>query len=280
MSVAALVVTYNSSRWIAATLRSIVDQTQAPDEIVVIDDHSTDDTRALVDAVTNGSARIITATSRVPDVTTRIAHNFLQGVRECRDHDIVVLGDHDDIWHADRVAHQSAALLAEPQATLVAGDGRLVDRDGSPVGGTLRTRFPTPADWSTLSNASRTRYALRHSIVTGGASALRSLEFADNPIPTGWLHDRWWSLLATVTGGMRVTSDVVIDYRVSPDQQVGLTTGTQRMNAVQRLRTRFAHVPGSLRRLHDLHALGKLAVDDDVRNELSWPRLVGAGLGR
>lgn len=280
MSVAALVVTRNSGRWIAATLRSIVEQSQAPAEIVVVDDHSTDDTHALIDAATNGSARVVAAASRVPDVTTRIAHNFLQGVRECRAHEIVVLGDHDDIWHADRIARQSALLTADADATMVSSDGRLVDEHGVPLGSTLRTSFPVPGDWQAMSNAARTHVALRHSIATGGASALRSLAFADNPVPSGWLHDRWWSLVATVTGGMRVNPDVVIDYRVSPEQQVGLTTGTQRMSTAARLRSRSAQAPTALRRLHDLHALAARASDDDVRRELSWPRLIGAGLGR
>ena len=43
--VAAVLVTHDAEPWIEATLASIVAQTRQPDEIVVVDDASTDATR-------------------------------------------------------------------------------------------------------------------------------------------------------------------------------------------------------------------------------------------
>jgi hypothetical protein len=78
-----------------------------------------------------------------------------------------------------------------------------------------------------MSKSKQFTYALRHSIATGGASAIRPCNFNDINVPEGWLHDRWWSLAATAQGRMSLDRKVVIDYRITPEQQVGLDTAQQ-----------------------------------------------------
>ena len=233
-TVAALIVTSNSARWIEVTLNSILAQTRQPDAIVVIDDNSTDNTRTIISSVLKGKAIVYRATSRAEDTTTRIAHNFRQGVRACADHAFAVLGDHDDLWHPTRIEHQTRELAARDAVLMLASDGALIDAKGDPQKGSLRDAFPVPADWNDLTPLEQLRYVLRHSVATGGASALRPAAFADVAIPPGWLHDRWWSLVATVLGGMRIDGEQVIGYRVSGSQEVGLGQGRQRDSKLRR----------------------------------------------
>ena len=47
--VAAVLVTHNSEQWITKTISSVLQQTQAPVNIVVIDDRSTDDTMKILE---------------------------------------------------------------------------------------------------------------------------------------------------------------------------------------------------------------------------------------
>jgi hypothetical protein len=135
---------------------------------------------------------------------------------------------------------------------MVASDGTLVDESGKPTGGTLRSTFPVPADWNNLPANKQLAYALKHSVATGGASAVRPDYFAEQEIPEGWLHDRWWSLLATVRLGMLIDSESVIDYRVQGGQQVGLHTGTQAMGSAQKATSRAANFKVSMRKAKDL----------------------------
>lgn len=274
-SVAALLVTSNSQAWIRATLESVRTQRRQPDAIVIVDDNSTDDTMTIIDEVLNGTARIERATSRAQDSTTRIAHNFLQGVRACADHDVVILGDHDDLWHPARVGHQATQLANDPDALMVAGDGRIVDEQGRATSRSLRDTFPVPADWDDQPIEDQIAYAIRHSIATGGASALKPAAFADERIPDGWLHDRWWSLWATVRGGMRIDPAPVIDYRVSATQEVGLATGQQAKTTAERLQHAARTAPQTLKKAHDLHeALRSQAVSAEARTALTWPNLL------
>lgn len=251
-SVAALLVTHDSERWIERTLRSVMDQSQPPDAVVVIDDESTDGTVALVEKALGSQVVVLAAVGESTDRPTRIAANFQQGIRECLAHDIVVLGDHDDVWHPDRIRHQAGLLEARSDMSLVASDGRLVDEEGRPIGGTLRGTFPVLPGFDGLPASERIRYALRHSVATGGASALRPQEFVDVPVPPGWLHDRWWSLVATVREQMLVDDDVVIDYRLSDTQEVGLDLGLQDQHVVARFVIGVAQAGSTLNRVQDI----------------------------
>ena len=224
--VAAVLVTHDSQEYLADTLRSIDDQTQHPDIRIAIDDLSGDGTPATL---LEHGFEVHRATTTARETSTRIAQNFLQGLRAAvaRGADIVILGDHDDIWHRTRTEHQVAVLRDHPTTAFLASDGFLIDEHGAAVPGTIRSTFPIPENFDDQPLRARLAYALRHSIATGGASALRPSALADWSVPVGWLHDRWWSLAALRAGRFLADSTPVIDYRLSSAQEVGLDTADQ-----------------------------------------------------
>lgn len=272
--VAAVLVTHNSEPWIEATLASVVAQSRQPDEIVVVDDVSTDATREIVARVLGSSVLLVPSTATSDDAYTRIAHNFRQGLSAARGCDIAVFGDHDDVWHTDRVASQAGLLDEHANVTLVASDGRLVDEGGRPLGGTLRDTFRVPADINEMSPEDRMRVVLRKSVATGGASAVRTAAFVDVTIPDGWLHDRWWSLVATAREELLVDDTLVIDYRVSAEQEVGLDTGSQGQAVLGRMMTAAGGLRTTMNKLEDIRQLLPSYATDATRPSLTGPRLL------
>lgn len=261
-TVAAALVTYQSAGWLEQTLVSIEAQTRRPSLIVVVDDGSTDDT---LDILAAHGVVAITSSSSAEDVTTRIAQNFQQAVMACHDAELVVLGDHDDVWRPDRVERQASLLAECPQALMLASDGAVMDEDGTLTGATLRTVFPVLDEWATCTPAERMAYVLRRSVATGGASMLRPGLFPSLDVPEGWLHDRWWSLVATARDGMLIDAEAVIDYRVSDSQQVGLDTGAQGRGSIRRLRTLVGTGGSAMAKYRDLHRLLRpLAADQEI----------------
>lgn len=231
MSTAAVLVTHDSEPFVAATLASVLRQTQVPDVIVIIDDASSDATLAVVQSATAAAdvpVIVQASTTQAGDVLTRIAQNFMQGVRVAQEQGagVVVLGDHDDLWHESRVEHQVQVLAQHPQAGLVASDGRLL-REGDPVDATLRDTFPVPAAFNDWRASQQFGYTVRHSVATGGACAIRPQGFQHFDVPSGWLHDRWWSLAAAAHHALVIDTATVIDYRISTGQQVGLDAAAQ-----------------------------------------------------
>lgn len=269
-TVAAVVVTHDAQAWIAQTLESIASQTRGPDRVVVVDDASTDATPEIVRSF---GFDVAPATTTATDTRTRIAANFVQGVRAA-EADLVVLGDHDDVWHADRIERQAALLAQAPSALMAASDGIVVDAAGAPTGARLREAFPVPADWERWTDAERMRHALRHSIATGGASAIRPSAFPDLAVPDDWLHDRWWSLVAVARGAMLVDPRPVIDYRVQERQEVGLDRGAQSAGRARRVLALGGRV-SSIRKYRDVRArLRPMAATPEVAAEIRLSNLV------
>lgn len=224
MRIAAVVVAHGDAPFLASTLDSITGQSRAPDARIAVCDATSPQVDALLREHGFDGYRA-TTTSR--DVATRIAHNFAQGVKAAIDFDLAILGDHDDVWHLDRIGHHEAVARTFPRAVMISSDGRLINSHGTPLDGTLRDTFPVPSGWNDLDLRKQWMYVLRHSIATGGASAVVPQSVLRIVTPNGWLHDRWWSMLAIRDHGMVIDDAVVIDYRISEDQQVGLDTQGQ-----------------------------------------------------
>lgn len=225
-TVAVVLVTHDATAFLDPTLASIAVQTRPADALIAVDDCSADGTASVLSA---HGFEVHRATTSATDTTTRIAQNFLQGLRlaERAGAEIAILGDHDDLWHRQRIAHQVERLEQSQQTAMLASDGFLIDEHGAAIPGTIRTHFPIPPNFNDLDHHRKIAYALRHSIATGGASAVRLRALRDWSVPIGWLHDRWWSLAAVRADRFRADETVVIDYRLSPDQQVGLDTADQ-----------------------------------------------------
>lgn len=126
MNVSVCMATYNGARYLPAQLASILAQLGADDEVVVVDDASTDDTLAVLRAV--GDARIgVHLNSR----NLGYVQTFGRALSLAR-HEVVFLCDQDDVWLPGRVQRMLGAM-ADSGACVVASNSAYVDSDGSAI---------------------------------------------------------------------------------------------------------------------------------------------------
>lgn len=106
-SISAIVVVRDGAERLGRALASIVEQTLPPDEILVVDGHSTDCTEAV--------ARSFAGVRFMQQRGTGLADARNSGIAAARG-DIVAFLDHDDCWTADKLAVQAPLLdaLLEP----------------------------------------------------------------------------------------------------------------------------------------------------------------------
>ncbi len=108
MKITAAVPAYNCAATIRETLDSILRQTIAPDEILVVNDGSTDDTREILN---NYGSQIV------------VIHQENSGVAAARNllftkasGDLIAFLDSDDLWHPDYLKVQRGLFNAYPHA--------------------------------------------------------------------------------------------------------------------------------------------------------------------
>jgi glycosyltransferase involved in cell wall biosynthesis len=108
MSVSVVIPAYNSSKFIAQTLESVLAQTYAAKEVLVIDDGSTDDTATIAEQF-GAPVRVI----RRQNARQAASRNF--GVAEATGEWIAFV-DADDIWESFKLERQMAELALHPDA--------------------------------------------------------------------------------------------------------------------------------------------------------------------
>ena len=112
-TITAVVGVYNAERFITATVESILAQTRPADEIIVIDDGSTDETPNLL-AQFGGAVRVI----RQDNGGCPAAFN--RGFTEARG-DYVAMCGADDLWLPTKLEQQAAALAEHPEIDIAFG---------------------------------------------------------------------------------------------------------------------------------------------------------------
>jgi glycosyltransferase involved in cell wall biosynthesis len=125
MKVSVCIPTYNGGEFLREAINSALAQTRPPDEVIVVDDGSTDDqTRGVCASFGDRVRYIYQENDRTLGAGAR-AH----AMREATG-DWLALLDHDDRWLPRKLERQLAAVEANPDAGLVFTRYRVIDHEG------------------------------------------------------------------------------------------------------------------------------------------------------
>jgi len=121
-SVSVVIPAYNSARYIAQTIESVLKQSYRPCEIIVVDDGSTDDTRRMLEKYRDRIIYIHQENAGEP-----AARNT--GIRQAGG-DFIAFLDADDLWLPDKLKFQMDYFEKHPEVALVYSDMKLFDETG------------------------------------------------------------------------------------------------------------------------------------------------------
>jgi GT2 family glycosyltransferase len=215
---------YNGERYIAAQLHSILIQLGANDEVIVVDDASTDGTRERV--LSLGDSRI----QLIEHTTNRgVSRTFEDAIRAASGR-ILFLSDQDDLWSPNKVAVMLEAFRSQPDVTLIATDVSLIDCDGSLLAASYfqpRGKF-RPGLWA---NVIRNRFG-------GCTLAFRCEVIGDIlPLPRKYdvLHDVWIGVRNSLAGHktLYIPEALVLNRR-----HAATATGKKTLTLRRRIRIR------------------------------------------
>lgn len=214
--------TYNGARFLGAQLASVAAQTRAPDELVVCDDRSADETARVVrDFAANAPFRV---RLHVNEQNLGSTKNFERAVSLCEG-ELIALSDQDDVWLPQKLARLEEEFARDASALVVFSDASIVDEESRPVGrGLWESVGVTREELARVEQGRGIGDLLRGATVTGATMALRaSLRELALPFPTDLplIHDGWTTLLAACVGGVRPVAERLVLYRRHGSQQVG-----------------------------------------------------------
>jgi glycosyltransferase involved in cell wall biosynthesis len=219
------VAAFNGEAYIRQQLQSILDQLSGRDEVIVVDDASTDRTCDVVQSLNAPRIRL-----KKHDLNAGVLRTFEEAIRMAQG-DILFLADQDDLWAPEKVSSVLHTFESNPDADIVVSDATLIDDNGAILGpsyyavrGTFRS--------GVLSNIFRCKYlgctmAFRSSIRN------RILPF---PANADVLHDIWIGTANSLAGGKTVYIDrPLVLYRRHDNN----STGNTRLSFSRQLRMRW-----------------------------------------
>ena len=122
-SISTVVTVYNADRYIGEALESILSQTRPPEEVVVVDDGSTDGTPEELDRF-RGDIRLIRQENRGHAAALNRGMGAARG-------DYLAKCDADDIWEPRKLERQAEAVQRHPEIDIAFAAARVFgDRDG------------------------------------------------------------------------------------------------------------------------------------------------------
>jgi glycosyltransferase involved in cell wall biosynthesis len=183
--VSAVITAYNSEAFIADAIKSVLNQNRVVDEIVVVDDGSTDATRQIVAEFEDQGIKYILQ----PNSSAGASRN--RGIRETSG-DFIAFLDADDFWLKDKTRLQAKYLVDHPDAALVSGFARWWNSDKD----TIRTSGKVVKSIRTLRREILVHNRIGNpSMVMVRRSALEQVGVFDEKIRWGQDWDLWIRLV-------------------------------------------------------------------------------------
>lgn len=221
MHISVAMCTYNGARFLREQLASIAAQNLQPDELVVCDDGSSDETTQIIRNFAqsvNFSVRLV-----VNERNLGPAKNFEKALRLCEG-DLIALSDQDDHWYPEKLLRLSSIMDEDETLGGVFSDAHLMDENSERSPSRLwdRVRY-RPPDRALHAEESLARRLLKGFVVTGATLMIRksARDFVP-PAPEGWMHDAWIAWMLVLYSGMAAVDEPLIAYRVHGAQHLGL----------------------------------------------------------
>ncbi len=222
--------TYNGAKFIGQQLASIAAQTSLPDELVIIDDCSTDDTVAIIRQFAAGApfaVHLHVNDQNVGRLAKGITRNFEKAAGLCTGA-LIVPCDQDDIWMPQKVERMAAILLGDSAIGAVFSDAQLVSETGVPKGVLLsETTGLNAREQAQLARGDGLPLVMSMTKVYGSSLMFRAA-LLDKvlPVPPNWWFDAWVACVATVYMRLVFTPEELFKYRIHPNQSVSASLQT------------------------------------------------------
>lgn len=226
-TVSVVLATYNGAQYLDEQLETLNHQTRLPDELVVVDDASTDRTVEILESFARRARFPVEVVAQREHAGT--CATFEEALRLSRG-EILLICDQDDRWMPEKVAVMTERMAAQPEALLAFSDAVLVDSTGDLLS---RSRWRVsgfgPREWELMARDPLGQLLARQ-VVSGCTAAIRrSLVDVLLPFPEGlhpalpdMMYDRWMSLVAAAAAPVVTIPERLVEYRIHPGQQIGI----------------------------------------------------------
>ncbi len=230
MKISVALAAYNGERFVEKQLKSLLDQTRRPDEVIIIDDCSTDNTVKVVsDFISSNDLQWDIA---VAESNQGYKRNFYNCLKKCTG-DLIFLCDQDDEWYPEKIEKTVEVFENDSECLAVNSSFDMTDENGEII-------VPFGSDKKNTANHGLIDFtAGRGDIITvdlktvlvynisPGCTCCFKREAVERYIAVSECrlpHDWELNIIAAASGGLRFLNLPLIGYRQHGNNAIGLST--------------------------------------------------------
>lgn len=210
---------YNGEQVIGDQLDSILRQTVVPDEIVISDDGSGDQTVAIVKRYAEQWRERTAIIVLTDNPKHGIGGNFEWAIGHCVG-DYIFICAQDDVWMPEKVKSVIDVFLSHPGAEMVCHELVCIGQDNQPIPGreafcAFRESVPETGTCLKMPRKIYAERAVSSPLISGAAMCI-SAELVKKclPIPADGAEDQWLQFCAAADEELYYTREVLTSYRI------------------------------------------------------------------
>lgn len=233
MKVSIAMATYNGANYLQEQLVSFAAQTRCPDELIVCDDCSNDETVLIIEEFSRVSpfpVRLIKNSFNLGFVK-----NFEKAIALCTG-ELIFLSDQDDVWFPEKVEYIENVFLKGDGKLLLIHDGQLVDENLQWHGATKLGQI-------------RAGWGNDQEFITGALSVIHSnLKASVLPFPSSIAvgHDAWIHLIANSLGCRQVVEhQLQLIRRHTSNTSQWVASSVTKINKLDAYQSQFSTTPAN-----------------------------------
>lgn len=230
MKISVALATYNGERFVKKQLESLLNQTRQPDEVIIIDDCSTDNTENVVSDFI--SSNDLDWDFAVAESNQGYKRNFYNCLKKCTG-DLIFLCDQDDEWYPEKIERTVSVFLNDGHCLAVNSSFDMTDENGE-------ISVPFGTDKKNTANHGLINFSVeRGDIISVDLKTVlvynispgctccfkrevveRYLAVSECRLP----HDWELNIIAAASDGLRFLNLPLIGYRQHGNNAIGLST--------------------------------------------------------
>lgn len=269
MRISVALCTYNGASYLSEQLYSIAQQNRLPDELIICDDVSTDNTLHIVETFSKTASFTVRFYQNAHNLGS--TKNFEQAIRFCEG-DIIVLADQDDYWYSNKLKVIENIFTDHPDTGLVFSNADVVNAERQSLGYTLWESVRLSKQQKSIARGEEFSTLMKRPIVTGATMAFReTLRDMVLPISEEWIHDAWISLLISIVATIIPVEQPLMQYRRHANNQIG----AESVNLLDRLQIALSTNPVIYKKRHKqfqalrAHVVQHLPENTSILNEIT-----------
>lgn len=224
MKISVVMASYNGAAHIVEQLLSIDNQSLNPDEIIIVDDASTDNTCSLINDFF--SKTDITGKLVVHEENKGFKNTFLEALTYA-DGDLIFLCDQDDVWHRDKIKKIASVMDRNKAVSAINTSYNLIDNDGNPISEGIknkkRSKGKTGLYNVTLENVLKYNVAMGCTMAVKKSVADKLVKYMESVKSFNLPHDWMLNIVSAVMdNGLYMLNEELISYRIHGNNTIGL----------------------------------------------------------